>query len=81
LYHFYKKFKKKQKKPKTIFSGFFRWFFGWVFYCQPCLEGEGVRPDAGVPDEDERLDGAEDECPADDEPVSEDLADHETPEK
>ncbi len=45
-------------------------------------EGEDApRPDAGGPDGDERLDGAEDECPVDDEPVSEDPADHETPEK
>ncbi len=46
-------------------------------------EGEegAPRPDAGGPGGDERLDGVEDACPADDEPVSEDLADHGTPEK
>ncbi len=36
------KLKKKTKKPKkTFLVGFFRWFFvfyGWVFYCQPCIE-------------------------------------------
>jgi hypothetical protein len=42
LYNFYKKLKIK-KKPKTILVGFFRWFFwvglfGWVLYCQPCME-------------------------------------------
>ncbi len=44
-------------------------------------EGEDVRPDAGGPDGDERLDGAEDGSPADDEPESGGLADHGTPEK
>jgi hypothetical protein len=34
LYYFHKKIKKFKKPQKTILSG----FFGWVFYCQPCLK-------------------------------------------
>jgi hypothetical protein len=46
LYYFHKnkKFKKTQKtKQKTFLVGFlgvFWGFFGWVFYCQLCLEAE-----------------------------------------
>jgi hypothetical protein len=34
---FLKKFK-IYKNPKKTFYWFFLVFFGWVFYCQPCLQ-------------------------------------------
>jgi hypothetical protein len=46
--HYYHKNSKLKKNKKTCFVGFFRWvflggffgvgFYGWVFYCQPCLD-------------------------------------------
>ncbi len=38
MYYFHKKLKIK-KNPKKFLVGFLRWFFGWVFYCQPYHQG------------------------------------------
>jgi hypothetical protein len=38
-----KKFKKPEKNKKPILVGILGGFFGWGFYCQPCLELVGLQ--------------------------------------